>query len=72
MEKKLDGNYSRMLRTIFKKSPGGSTPQSSNSMATYDPLRKPSKLGEPDMRDTAGEVGTNSLVTYSFGPLNTD
>ena len=27
--------------------------------ATYDPSRKLSKLDEPDMRDTAREVGTN-------------
>ena len=24
------------------------------------------------MRDTAGEVKTNSLATFSFGPLHTD
>ena len=41
-------------------SPGGSTPQSSSCMATYNPSRKLSKLDEPDMRDTAGEVGSNS------------
>ena len=29
-----------------------------------------SKLDEPDMQDTAGEVGTNSFVTYSSGPLH--
>ena len=29
-------------------------------MATYYPSRKLSKLAEPDMRDTAGEVGTSS------------
>ena len=27
-------------------------------------------LDEPDMQDTAGEVGTSSLVMYSNGPLN--
>ena len=31
---------------------------------------KISKLDEPDMRDTAGEVGTSSLVMYSYGPLH--
>ena len=30
------------------------------------------KLDEPDMRDTAGEVGTNSYVTYFCGPLHMD
>ena len=28
------------------------------------------KLDEPDMQDTAGEVGTNSQVMYSCGPLH--
>ena len=39
MEKKLDGNYTRMLRVILK-SPGGNTPQSSSCTATYHPSRK--------------------------------
>ena len=29
-------------------------------------------LDEPDMRDTPAEVGTNSWVTYSSGPLHMD
>ena len=29
-------------------------------MATYHPSQKLSKLDKPDMRDTAGKVGTNS------------
>ena len=40
--------------------PGGNTPQSSSYTATYYPSRKLSKLDDPDMRDTAGEVGTSS------------
>ena len=47
----------RMSR-IF--SPGGSVPQSNSCTATYHPSRKLSKFNEPDMRDTAGEVGTGS------------
>ena len=31
-----------------------------------------SKLDEPDMRDIAGEVGTNSYATYYCGPLHMD
>ena len=54
MEKKLDGNYTRKLRAILNKSS-----QNSSCTATYHPSRKLSKLDEPDMRDTAGEVGTN-------------
>ena len=36
------------------------TLQSSSCTATYHPSRKLSKLDEPDMWDTAEEVGTNS------------
>ena len=55
MEKKLDDNYTRMLREILD-----STLQNSSYTATYHPSRKPSKLDEPDMQDTPGEVGKNS------------
>ena len=34
------------------------------------PSRKLSKLDEPDMKDTAGEVGTSSQVMHSYGPLH--
>ena len=40
-------------------SPGGNTPQGTNYTATCLPSRKLSKLNEPDMQDTAGEVGTS-------------
>ena len=40
--------------------PEGNIPQSSCCTATYHPSRKLFKLDEPDMWDTAGEVGTNS------------
>ena len=38
-------------------------------MATYHSSQKLSKFDEPD---TAGEVGTNSQVTYSGGPFRMD
>ena len=41
-------------------SPRDSTLQSSSCTATYHPSRKLSKLDEPDIRDTAGEVETSS------------
>ena len=41
-------------------SPGSNTPQNSSYTATYLPSQKISKLDEPDIRDIAGEVGTNS------------
>ena len=53
-------------------SPGGSTPQNSRCTATYHPSRKLSKIDESDIRNTAGEVGTNSKVTYSCGPPHID
>ena len=59
LEKKLDGNYTRMLRAICV-SPGGNTPQGTNYTATCLPPRKLSKLDEPDMQDTSGEAGTSS------------
>ena len=35
-------------------------------------LENPSKLDEPDMKDTAGEVRTNSKAIYSCGPIYTN
>ena len=64
LEKKHDGNYTRMLRAILN------TPQNSSCMATYHLSRKLSKLDEPDMQETVGEVGKSSLVMYSYGPLH--
>ena len=66
MEKKLDSNYTRMLRAVLNKS------WNSSCTATYHPSRKLSKLDEPDMQDTAGEIRKNSKATYSRGPLHTD
>ena len=39
---------------------GGRNPQNSSCTVTYYLSRKFSKLDEPDMRDTSGEVGTSS------------
>ena len=58
LEKKLDGNYTR-IREQYWTNPGGNTPQSTNYTATYLSSRKLSTLDEPDMRDTAGEAETN-------------
>ena len=59
MEKKLDGNYTRMLQAVMNKS-WGNTLQKRICTATYQPSWKPSKLDEPDMLDTAREISTNS------------
>ena len=56
-EKKVDGNYTRMLRVILNRS----WRQHPTKHQLYGlPSRKLSKLDEPDMQDTAGEAGTNS------------
>ena len=59
LEKKLDGNYTRMLRAILNKS-WRQHPQDTNCTATCLLSRKLFKLDEPDMQDTAGEAGTSS------------
>ena len=53
-------------------SSGDSPSQSSSYTATYHPSWKISKLGKPDTRVTAGEVGTNSWVMCACGPLHMD
>ncbi len=67
LEKKLDGNYTRMLRVILNKS-WWQHPTNTNYTATCLPSRKLSKLDEPDTQDTAEEAETSSLVMYSYGP----
>ena len=54
LEKKLDGNYTRMLWAILNKS----WQQHPTKHHLYGHLL--SKLDEPDMQDTAGEAGTSS------------
>ena len=46
----------------------GNTPQSCSCTATYYPSWKLSKLEEPDMRNTTGEVGTNSCHIFLWTP----
>ena len=48
MEKKVDGNNTRMLPAVFENH-GSSTLQNSSSTATYLPSHKPSKKDEQDM-----------------------
>ena len=54
MEKRPDGNYT-ILKNCWRQNP-----TNSRCIATYHPSRKLSKLDEPDMRGTAGEVNMNS------------
>ena len=66
LKKKLDGNYTKMLRAILNKS-WRQHPQGTNYTANCLPSRKLYKLDEPDTQETAGEVRRNSSVMYSYG-----
>ena len=60
LEKKLDGNYTRMLRAILNKS-WRQHPTRHQLYGHLPPLsRKLFKLDEPDMQDIAGEAEMNS------------
>ena len=59
MEKKLDGNYTRMLRAILNKS-WRQHPTKQQLYGHRPPITKTIQLDEADMQDTAGEVGTSS------------
>ena len=59
LEKKLDGNYTRMLHAILNKS-WRQHPTRHQLYGHLPPITKLFKLDEPDMQDTAGEVGTIS------------
>ena len=59
LKKKLDSNYTPMLRAILKNS-WQQHPRDTNYTATCLPSRKLSTLDEPDMQDTAGEARTSS------------
>ena len=58
MKKRLDGSYTRIMRTILEKS-WRKHPQSNSCTVTYLLSRNLSKIDEPYMRDTAVKVGTS-------------
>ena len=60
MAKTLDGTTQECCK-LFWTCHGGITLQNSICMATYHPSVKLSKLDEPDIRDTAGEVRTTLI-----------
>ena len=65
----LDSNYKGLLRAILNKS----RRQQPAKLQLYGHQpQKLSKLDEPDMLDTAGEVRTNLKVIYSREPLHMD
>ena len=59
IKKKLDGNDTRMPWAILNES-WKQHPTKQQLYGHLFPLRKLSKLDEPDIRGTAGEVGTSS------------
>ena len=59
LEKKLDGNYTRMLQAILNKS-WRQHPTKHQLYGHLLPSWKLSKLDEPDTQDTAGEAETSS------------
>ena len=59
LEKKLDGNHTRMLRAILNKS-WRQHPTRHQLYGPLPPSWKISKLDKPDMQDTSGEAGTSS------------
>ena len=68
LKKKLDGNYTRMLPAILKKSWRQHPTRHQLYGHLPPPARKLYKLDEPDTQLPAGEARTNSSVMYSYGP----
>ena len=68
MEKKLNGNYTRMLRAILNKS----WRQHPTKQQLYGHLPPITKTMKVRRSSHAGEVRTNSWVMYSCGPLHMD
>ena len=59
LEKKIDGNSTRMLQAILNKS-WRQYPTRYQLYGHQPPITKTTKLDEPNMRDTVGEAGTSS------------
>ena len=59
LERRLDGNYTRMLRAVLNKS-WRQHPTRLQLMDTCPPSQKLYKFDEPDTQDTAGEARTSS------------
>ena len=64
LEKRLDGNYTRMLHTVWKKS----WEQHYTKQQLYGHLLPISQITLERRARHAGEKRTNSWVTFSYGP----
>ena len=68
IEKKLVGNYPKMLEAILNKSGSSSTIPNSKREVTYPHLKiHLSKMSKTTL-DTVGEVSTKSSVMFIYGP----
>ena len=68
LEKKLDGNYTRMLPSNIEQVLAATPLKAPNIRPPASITCLPSKFDEPDTQDTAGEAETSSSVIYSYGP----
>ena len=69
----MEKSWTAITEECYEKywtSPGGNIPQNSRYTATYHPSRKLSKLDQPGMRDTAGEVDWFDLVCWVLWHIN--
>ena len=69
LKKKLDGNYTRMLRAILNKS-WRQHPTRHQLYGYLPPITKTIQVRRTRHEDTAGEARTYSSVMYSYGPLH--
>ena len=69
IEKKLDGNYTKMLRAVLNKS-WRQHPSKKQLYVHQTPILKTVQIRRTDMWDTAGEVRTNLSAMYSCGTLH--
>ena len=67
LKKKLDGNYTRMLRAILNKS-WRQPPTRHQLYGHLPPITKTIQVRQIRHADTVGEARTNSSVMYSYGP----
>ena len=65
-----NGNCKRVLHTVFNKT-WTMHPKNWRCMTIYHPSSIPYKKDEKDKLDSVGEARTNSLVTFTYGLIQT-
>ena len=71
-EKKLDGNYTKMLRVVFNQILEAAQYKNNSCTATYHPSQKPFKENEQEMLCIVDGVRTNWSATFGNGLLHMD